>query len=214
LSLTEHAEIVLIEDILRGDFEQLELEKGRLFRLPWGMSVSKLRVMGVVISSFISEDRNFARLTIFDGSGAIDLRSFEDGVRLLIDENGEVYGAGSILDVVARPRSWKEELYLQPIIVRKIRDPNYIILRILELLERRLSRARIMSKMEREAVAEGNLLYIERTIISALREGPMSRDAIISMFPREKAETIKHVLDKLINDGVVEESGDIYTLRR
>lgn len=214
MSLTEHAEIVLIEDILRGDFEQLELEKGRLFRLPWGMSVSKLRVMGVVISSFISEDRNFARLTIFDGSGSIELRSFEDGVRLLIDENGEIYGIGSILDVVARPRSWREELYLQPIIVRKIKDPNYIVLRMLELLERRMSRMKIMSKMERKAIAESNLLYIERTIISALKNGPMSRNAIISLFPQEKAETIGYVLDKLINDGVVEESGDVYALRR
>ncbi len=149
------AEMVRISDILRGDFEPLELDHMRFFRLPW-CSTIRLRIMGVAVSSYISQDRNFARISLFDGTGTIDVRAFDEGVSLLLDkESGDVYSKGTILDVIGRPRSWREEIYLQPVTVVKVEDPNLIILRSLELLLLDLRRIPMLIGQRRNLREEG-----------------------------------------------------------
>ncbi len=155
------AEIVRISDILKGDFESLELDHMRFFRLPW-CSTTRLRIMGVVVSSYLSQDRNFARVSLFDGTGTVDVRAFDEGVPLLLDkESGDVYHIGAILDVIGRPRSWREEIYLQPITVVRIKDPNVIILRSLELLILDLRRIPMMIGQGRNS--EGKRLNKNKT---------------------------------------------------
>jgi RPA family protein len=134
---------VRIEDVLKGEFEETTLDAARFLRLPQilGVSslVSRVRVLGIVTYSMISDDRRYGKIIVEDGTGAISMRVWEEDVDLIIDpDTGDPYEVGTILDVIARVRAYKEEKYLYPTLIVKLDDPNWLIVNNLELMRRRL----------------------------------------------------------------------------
>ncbi|HDI85895.1 MAG TPA: ArsR family transcriptional regulator, partial [Candidatus Korarchaeota archaeon] len=101
--------------------------------------VAKVRIMGVVIEGYIREDGEHARLILEDGTGSISVRAWREGVSLLLDPSTRtLYPRGTVLDVLGRPREWRGEVYVSPIIVKRVDDPASIFLRTLELLRKDL----------------------------------------------------------------------------
>ncbi len=134
---------VRIEDILKGEFEETTLDAARFLRLPsiLGVSslVSRVRVLGIVTYSTVSEDRRYGKIILEDGTGRISLRVWEEDVDLILDpDTGDPYGVGTILDVIAKIRAYKGEKYLYPTLIVKLEDPNWLIVSNLELMRRRL----------------------------------------------------------------------------
>jgi len=134
---------VRIADILNGEFEEATLDATRFLRLPpllgISSSVSRVRILGVVTYTMISDDRRYGKVVVEDGTGGISLRVWEEDVDLIIDpKTGDPYEAGTILDVIARVRAYKGEKYLYPVLIVRLDDPNWLIVDNLELLRRRL----------------------------------------------------------------------------
>ncbi|MBN2094883.1 MAG: hypothetical protein JW727_02445 [Candidatus Aenigmarchaeota archaeon] len=92
-----------------------------------GERLSRVRVMATVIDKFLSEDGNYGTLTLDDGVDTIRLKAFQD-LRVI-----EAIEKGDTVDVIAKIREYNGERYLQPEIVAKVEDPNFEVLRKLEL---------------------------------------------------------------------------------
>lgn len=91
------------------------------------LEISRARVLATVIDKFVSEDGNYATLTLDDTTDTIRCKVFRE---LEIIENIE---KGDLVDVIGKIREYNEERYIQPEIIVKITDPNFEVLRKLEV---------------------------------------------------------------------------------
>ncbi len=184
---------VLIGDILGGEFEELTAGGYRYFRLASGRSVAKVRIMGVVIDGYLAEDGGHARLSVDDGTGPISLRAWEEGVQLLVDgDTRSPLPRGTVVDVVGKPREWRGEKYVQPMIVIRVEDPNVILLRELEILR---------SWFRRAAALPGG--GVEDRILSLLREeGPMREEEILARMGGDPDDVLT-ALNEMLSEGLI-----------
>ena len=135
-----------IKTINRGNFVQIERKSEEDRYLPNyievnGMKISRVRVLATVIDKFVSEDGNYATLTLDDTTDTIRCKifmnsNFSDNLsrQNLIDlEAINNIEKGDLIDVIGKIREYNEERYIQPEIIVKIEDPNFEVLRKLEI---------------------------------------------------------------------------------
>ncbi|MEM3929512.1 MAG: hypothetical protein QXX48_04470 [Candidatus Korarchaeum sp.] len=122
---------------------------------------------------------------------------------LLIDpDTGKLYDQGTVLDVIARVRSWKDSIYLSPVLIIKVRDPNAILLRELEILRREL-RIRVKPKKDEE-----NLM---RDLIRILKDlGPLSADEVADLLKEDHLK-LKRKLDEMASYGLLQRDEGRYS---
>ncbi|RLG16747.1 hypothetical protein DRN62_03100 [Nanoarchaeota archaeon] len=94
-----------------------------------GLEVVRVRVMGTVVQ--VKKGPGFCFLTIDDETGVMGVKGFGDEVKLL-----EKIREGDIIDVIGKLKRYEERCYISPEIVRVIRNPNWYILRKLELMRK------------------------------------------------------------------------------
>jgi RPA family protein len=108
----------------------LHTEEGRLSFIEYNdENISTVRVMGIVVSKYEAE--KYVILTLDDTTETISVRAFGEDKTLL----DEVH-AGETIDVIGTLREFEEEVYLVPRTVWRVGDPNWEIVRNLELLLR------------------------------------------------------------------------------
>ncbi|HDI06678.1 MAG TPA: hypothetical protein ENF39_01580 [Candidatus Aenigmarchaeota archaeon] len=135
-----------IKTINSGNFVQVERKSEEDRYLPNyievnGMKISRVRVLATVIDKFVSEDGNYATLTLDDTTDTIRCKifmnsNFSDNIsrQNLIDlEAINNIEKGDLIDVIGKIREYNEERYIQPEIIVKIEDPNFEVLRKLEI---------------------------------------------------------------------------------
>lgn len=113
--------------LARGKFHPAEGFTSGYIVTSQGSKVSRARVMATVVGKFVSEDGLYGSLTLDDETDTIRVKIFKN---TKIIEDIEV---GDIVDVFGKMREYNGEIYVSPEIVRKITDPNYLILRMAEL---------------------------------------------------------------------------------
>lgn len=124
---------VKIEDLVKGQFVRGNMPKEPSYLItPWGRRVSRARILGTIVEKFVREDQSYCTLRIDDGSGTITVRAWREGVPDIIN-----YQVGEIVDIIGRVREYAGEVYLVPEIISRIRDPNWEIVRELEILKDR-----------------------------------------------------------------------------
>lgn len=129
-----------IEDVTLGQYVRSPDGTEPSYLLtPWGEQVTRVRVMGTVIDKFIRDDQNYATLRIDDGSETVSLRAWKEGVKEL-----DGYKVGDTVDVIGRVREFNGEIYLVPELIIRVEDPNWELVRELEVIAAR-----------REALASG-----------------------------------------------------------
>jgi RPA family protein len=120
------AKKVQIKTINLGDFVKQEGFNPSYVDIE-GFRISRVRVLATVIDKFVSEDGNYATLTLDDTTDTIRCKVFRD---LEIIENIE---KGDLIDVIGKIKEYNEERYIQPEIIVKIDDSNFEVLRKLEI---------------------------------------------------------------------------------
>lgn len=115
------------QEIINGKYNSKEGFTPNYVLTPKGKKLSRVRVMGTVVKKYINKDKNFASLTLDDGKGTIRAKVF-NALSMFSD-----LAEGDIVDLVGKVREYKDEIYINSEIVHKIKDPNYEILRRLEL---------------------------------------------------------------------------------
>ncbi len=119
---------VRIKDITTGTYKVEEGFTPNYILTSDGRKLSRVRILGTVVSVFESDDGQFNSITIDDGTDTIRVKTFK-GMKLLKELQ-----PGDIIDVIGRVREYNGEIYLIPEIVHKIDDPNFETLRLLEIL--------------------------------------------------------------------------------
>lgn len=118
-----------IKDLINGRFIKANQRfEPNVVVTPLNESVSRVRVLGTVVSRFMSEDGKYATITLDDATEIITVRAFREGVELL-----QEIKLGDIVDVVGKVKEYEGERYVNPESVRRVEDPNWELVRKLEL---------------------------------------------------------------------------------
>lgn len=147
---------VKIEDLVKGKFvRQSDVEPSHLLS-PWGQHILRARAIATVIEKFISQDQNYGVLRVDDGSETIRLKAWGEDVKTLAD-----FKVGDLVDVIGRVREYEGEVYLLPEVIARIEDPNWELVREMEVLR---ERRRLMAEGKRprpEPKPEARRLEVE-----------------------------------------------------
>ena len=130
-----------ISDIVSGRYVVLPGFESNYVLTQNGMRLSRARILATVVDKFLSESGRYAAMTIDDGTDTIRAKAF-NAVSVF-----EPFAVGDLVDFVGKLREYQGEIYLVPEIIRKIDDPNYELLRELEI-----RRANREWSMKRDAV--------------------------------------------------------------
>jgi RPA family protein len=116
-----------IWDLMNGSFVRKEGLEPSFVRTQQGEEISRARLLGTVVSKFVADDKNYASVTIDDGSDTIRLKVFKTTKPL------DSLKPGDIVDVVGKIREYEGETYVIPEVARKTK-PDFELLRRLELV--------------------------------------------------------------------------------
>lgn len=119
---------VRVEDIQSGDYRSQEGFDPNYLITPYGLRVSRARVIGTVVDTFVNDDESYGAITLDDGSGTLRAKFFQD----LEDMAG--IAVGDILEVIGKVKEYDGERYIDPEMLEE-RTPEHELLRALELEE-------------------------------------------------------------------------------
>ena len=112
---------------------------------PFGEQIHRTRVMGTIVSKYVSEDSNYVSLTIDDTTGTIRVKGWREDALTL-----QEYKVGEVVEVLGEVREYRGEVYLMPELVVRVDDPHKELLRELELMEKHLDHREEIKKMLEE----------------------------------------------------------------
>jgi len=115
-----------ISEIVKGSYVREEGWSPNYIMI-YGHPVSRINVVGTVISKDAAADQSYKSLVVDDGSGSIPVRQFEDSN--LFDS----VELGDAVVIIGRPREFGNERYIIPEILKKIQNNKWIECRLLEL---------------------------------------------------------------------------------
>jgi len=144
-----------------------------------GERISRVRVLATVIDKFLSEDGNYGTITLDDSTDTIRAKAFQD-LRVI-----EPIEKGDVVEVVGKIREYNEERYLQPEIIVKVTDPNFEVLRKLELKKMKAFVAPPSQKSEEAPKAEPEPKKTEESSSTKVSSEPEKE---IAISPKEIVE--------------------------
>jgi RPA family protein len=198
---------VRIKDITGGEFiKGSERFEPNLLVTPLGEEVSRVRVLATVVSKFISEDEKFGALTLDDGTDTIAARAFRGDVELI-----EKVEEGDTVDVVGKVKEYDGEKYINVESVWVIKDPNWELVRKLELAlklhglggEKETETERVLEEGEEREVADPKMIVLN--LIEELDEGEGVKYITLLNESKLDDEKLEEVLGELMNDGEIYE---------
>ena len=188
-----------IGDILRANqiFEETEGLNKRLQFVELGdKKILRINIIANVIDRFESEgERKFASLTLDDGSGQIRARVFGEELSKF-----QEISQGDTLIIIGLLRSYNQELYILPEIVKKA-DPKYLLVRKLEIEK---SFPKPLSSEQKGKVKALRDEIIDKIKESEANEG-IDKEEIILSLKHAQPEIITQEIKKLLEEGIIYE---------
>jgi RPA family protein len=121
------AYIVSAAQLLNGEFVKVEAEWEPNYVKVGDRNVSRVNLLGTVISVSSETGFNYEQINLDDGTGTIAVRVFnQPGFLSGID-------IGDVVLIIGRPRQYGSEIYIIPEIAKRIDSPKWIEVRHLEL---------------------------------------------------------------------------------
>jgi hypothetical protein len=130
--IKDYAAKVYAMEIVSGEFVRGSGSSRSYLRMWNGEDVDKVRVMGSIVQSFLSNDGNYCAHTLDDGTETIRVKGWREDAQSMSSFN-----IGQVVDVFGGVREYDGEVYLQPIAMNPIEDPNWEPLRELEIFKLR-----------------------------------------------------------------------------
>jgi hypothetical protein len=124
------AKKVRVSDLMGGRWVKREGMEPSFVVTDSGEKISRARLLGTVVARFMSEDGNFASITLDDGTETIRAKTFKTVKPL--DE----FKAGDLVDLVGKVREYNGEIYVMPEVIARVQDPNLEVMRRLELIRK------------------------------------------------------------------------------
>lgn len=157
-----------------------------------GKEIVRVNLIANIIDKFVQDDeKKFASITVDDASGQIKIKTFGDEIEKFAN-----YLQGDTIQIIGLLRSWNNELYLTPEIIKK-RDPQYLLLRKLEL---DLEKPKTLEKSE--------LSQLRNQILEAVKKneekGGVEIESLILEL-KNSPDIINKEVKKLLEEGLVYE---------
>ena len=187
-----------IGDILRANqiFEEQENSNKRLkFAELGNKNIVRVNVIANVIDKYESDgESKFATITIDDGSGQIRARVFGED----LNKFKEVIQGDTLL-VIGLLRSYNQELYILPELIRK-QDPKYLLIRKLEI-EKEFPKPITPAKKQEIKILRDEIIDMIKN--SEKYEGIDKEEIILKI--KVHPELITQEIQKLLEDGIIYE---------
>ena len=190
------AQKVRIAELSSGSWVKNEGMEPSYVVIKRGDKVGRARILGTVVSKFVSEDKKFASLTLDDGTGTIRVKAFNEIKPI---EKAE---EGSVVDAIGKMREYNGEVYVIPEMLRKIDDPNIETLRMLELekLARQADSRPKETLVEKLPKDKPDLRSRAIALLKESKEG-MEYGALIAKMGVSENE-IEPVINDLLSEGI------------
>jgi len=141
-----------INELIEGRYIEEEGWNPNYIETIDGKQISRINLIGTVVSKQTEEELNYKSLILDDATGKIAVRAFGDD-RLF--DNVEIGGA---VLLIGRPRQYGNEKYILAEILRKIKNKDWIKVRALELDKQKFVREEITNNPLREEVKEEEIV--------------------------------------------------------
>lgn len=115
---------VSAKDIVDGEYVKEEGWMPNYIRLIDGTKVSRINILGTIVLK--QDEQNYKSALIDDGTGKLSVRTFD---KYELFDN---FNIGDVVVIIGRPREFGEK-YIDPEIIKKVEDVNWIGVRKLEL---------------------------------------------------------------------------------
>jgi len=196
--------LTYIFDIVNG---QLEKEGDDRYR--WVLISSnreriyKIRISGTIVSKYFSpktdEKKAFASLTIDDGTDTIRVKAWEETADAL-----DKFFEGEEIEIIGKPRSGENEIYILPEEYMKIEDYNKELYLRTKKIKRYVKKNLVIpaeeKKEENNFLAEKEMIW---ELITNSEEG-VEMDFLIESTKLERS-TIEEIIHELLNNGDIYE---------
>lgn len=181
---------IRIGDLLQGRIV-MEMERFKALELD-NKQVIRVNLIANITDKFLQEgEKKFGSMTLDDASGQIKLKLFGEDVTKF-----EPFAQGDTVAVIGLLRSWNNELYITPEIIKK-RDPAFLMVRKLEIDK---SRPKIVEKTE--------LVKVRDSILDKIKNedsnGGVETEKLV-MEIKATPDVINNEIRKLLEEGMVYE---------
>ena len=105
---------VRIVDLVSGEWVKKEGMEPSYVITPRKESVSRAKVIGTVVSKFVSEDGNFASITLDDSTATIQGKQWKE-IDLISSVN-----QGDLVSMIGKVREYEGDIYMVPEIIRVV----------------------------------------------------------------------------------------------
>jgi RPA family protein len=184
-----------IVDLVGGEWVRKEGMEPSYVVTPGKESVSRARISGTVVGKFVSEDGNFASVTIDDSTATIQAKVWKE-TGLLKDVN-----VGDIISLIGKVREYEGDIYIVPEVIRKT-DPDQEILFRLEILAS-MKRKGEGGEEKAEEPEKSDEEQLRKKILSIIEA---SEDGIKYSKLLEKAgvpeEAVENIINELLGEGI------------
>jgi len=157
-----------------------------------GKQVVRVNLIANIIDKYIQEgEKKFGSVTLDDATGQVKVKTFGDDVEKFANLQ-----QGDTVLVIGLLRSWNNEVYLTPEIIKK-KEPSYLLLRKLEV---EAEMPKTLDKPQLTAMKDKILEMIK----TAEASGGIDVDKIILEL-KEHPEIINKEIKHLLEDGIIYE---------
>ncbi len=203
-----------IRDIVNAEFHRGT--DANYIITPLGERATRVRVLATVVDKRIGE--KVGHILLDDATETIRVRAFNEQMELIAKVN-----IGDIVEVIGKVKEYDNEIYINPEIVRVVNDPNYELLRKLELtikdyeLKKKLKEEKIVetwtiseekidsSQEEKEEDRMEQLKIMVLNLIEELDSGDGVKYITLLEKTKLSEEELEDVLTELMNEGSVYE---------
>ncbi len=183
------------EEISRGKFVKKSGFESSYVLTELGRKLSRVRVLGLVVDKFTSQDEKYATLTLDDGKDTLRLKSF---INVKIFDG---FGPGDLVDVFGKVKEYNGETYVTPEILRKV-DANFETLRILELAEIKKDQTKKIKLVEEQKKNTSDITELEKALNNMMSkediESIIEAESIIQSDTEEVAVKSAHNKEKVL----------------
>jgi RPA family protein len=192
------ARLVRVVDLVSGEWVKKEGMEPSYVVTPRKEQISRARIAGTVVTKFVSEDGNFASLTIDDSTATIQAKQWNETALISGVEVGES------VSMIGKVREYEGDIYLVPEIIRSLTPDEESMLRleILARLKKGTGKGGEDAK-DGEKAEESKDEDLRKKVLSIIEE---SKEGISYGELMKKAgapeERIEDVINELLGEGI------------
>jgi RPA family protein len=188
------AKKVRIWDIVNGEWVKKGGTEPNYIKTRYGEIVARVRILATIVGKFVSKDKKFGSLTLDDGTDTVRIKFFKE---LEPMENLKI---GDLIDVIGKIREYKGEIYIMPEIVRKVEDPNFELLRKLEIIYKLKGLKKTKELIEKHKSEFKDDESLKKFLVEKHKLEPFWVDTFLSEKIEDKSERIRLEILKLLEN--------------